>query len=61
MNPKKSLTVEDLRMVNAGEAAAFRVVKVQNSLSFRIGELLSRRDIENRCTNNWTVNVVPKK
>ena len=61
MNPKKTLTVEDLRMVNAGEDAAFRVVKVQNSLNYRIGELLSRRDIENRCTKNWTVNVVPKK
>jgi hypothetical protein len=61
MNSKKSLTVEDLRMVNTNKDAAFRVVKVQNSLRFKIGEILSENNIERHCDNSWTVNIVGKK
>ena len=62
MNSKKNVTVEDLRRVNGDKDAAFRVVKVTNSLKFSVGQILSARELENQCiSGSWTVNVIGKK
>ncbi len=65
MPMKKTLTVADLRGVNSDPKHAFKVVKVTNDISFKIGEYVSEHDLktlfEVGSQMSWTVNIVPWK
>lgn len=59
---KKTITLMDMRCVNGNPEHSFKVVKLQNSIKFRIGEHLNEDRVKNMCMHGvWTVNITPYK
>jgi hypothetical protein len=66
MTKTKTLTVMDMRTTNGDPKSAFKVVKLQNSVYYTIGEYLSKGQVDNLCKNGpsgtgWVVNIIPFK
>ncbi len=59
---KKTLNVEDMRNVNHMPQNAFKVKKMVNTATFKIGDYMSKTKLQRFCDmTDWTVNVVEFK